>query len=105
MRLVHRLGGLSARCCRHQHKPDNCSHRDHEGSHVVSPQAHDVDLAYITPDRTLYLGGHRASSLRVPAIPAREMTDTDARLWHPWLRINRVLRVMLQTHWSAEVAP
>ena len=22
---------------------------------------------------------------------------TDARLWHPWLRINRVLRVMLQT--------
>jgi hypothetical protein len=25
-----------------------------------------------------------------------------ARLWHPWLRINRVLRVMLHTHWSAE---
>jgi hypothetical protein len=22
--------------------------------------------------------------------------DTDARLWHPWLRINRVLRVMLE---------
>jgi hypothetical protein len=31
-----------------------------------------------------------------------EMTDTDARLWHPWLRINRVLRVMLQTLWSAD---
>jgi hypothetical protein len=31
-----------------------------------------------------------------------EMTDTDARLWHPWLRINRVLRVMLHPHWSAE---
>jgi hypothetical protein len=27
---------------------------------------------------------------------------TDARLWHPWLRINRVLRMMLHTHWSAE---
>ncbi len=27
---------------------------------------------------------------------------TDARRWHPWLRINRVLRVMLQTRWSAE---
>jgi hypothetical protein len=27
---------------------------------------------------------------------------TDARPWHPWLRINRVLRVMLQTRWSAE---
>jgi len=26
----------------------------------------------------------------------------DARLWHPWLRINRVLRVMLQTRWSGE---
>jgi hypothetical protein len=30
------------------------------------------------------------------------MNDTDARRWHPWLRINRVLRVMLQTRWSAE---
>jgi hypothetical protein len=29
------------------------------------------------------------------------MSDTDAPLWHPWLRINRVLRVMLHTHWSA----
>jgi hypothetical protein len=31
-----------------------------------------------------------------------EERDTDARLWHPWLRINRVLRVMLHTRWSAE---
>jgi hypothetical protein len=29
----------------------------------------------------------------------------NARLWHPWLRINRVLRVMLHTHWSAEAWP
>jgi hypothetical protein len=27
---------------------------------------------------------------------------SDARLWHPWLRINRVLHVMLHTRWSAE---
>jgi hypothetical protein len=33
------------------------------------------------------------------------MNDTDARLWHPWLRINRVLRVMLHTRWSAEAWP
>ena len=33
------------------------------------------------------------------------MSDTDARLWHPWLRINRVLRVMLQTRWGAEASP
>ena len=30
------------------------------------------------------------------------MNDSDARLWHPWLRIDRVLRVMLHTRWSAE---
>jgi hypothetical protein len=27
---------------------------------------------------------------------------TDARLWHPRLRLNRVLRVMLHTPWSGE---
>jgi len=26
----------------------------------------------------------------------------DVRVWNPWLRINRVLRVMLQTRLSAE---
>ena len=31
-----------------------------------------------------------------------EERDTDERLWHPWLRINRLLRVMLQTRWSTE---
>jgi hypothetical protein len=30
------------------------------------------------------------------------MSDTDARLWHPRLRINRVLRVMLHTRWSGD---
>lgn len=33
------------------------------------------------------------------------MNDTDARLWHPWLRINRVLRAMLHERWSAEAWP
>jgi len=27
---------------------------------------------------------------------------TNARLRHPWLRINRVLRVMPETRWSVE---
>ena len=27
---------------------------------------------------------------------------TGLRLWHPWLRINHVLRVMLHMRWSAE---
>jgi len=30
---------------------------------------------------------------------------TDARVWHPWLRINRVLRLMLHSRWSAEAWP
>ena len=34
-----------------------------------------------------------------------EMNDTDARLWHPWLRINRLLRAMLHERWSAEAWP
>jgi len=34
-----------------------------------------------------------------------KVNDTDAHLWHPWLRINRVLRVMLHTHWSAQAWP
>jgi len=35
-----------------------------------------------------------------PRGPKSEVTD--AHLWHPWLRINRVLRVILQTRWSVE---
>jgi hypothetical protein len=31
------------------------------------------------------------------------VNDADARLWHPWLRINRVLRVMLDLQ-TAKVA-
>jgi hypothetical protein len=34
-----------------------------------------------------------------------EERDTDERLWHPWLRINRVLRGILHTGWSAEQWP
>jgi hypothetical protein len=30
------------------------------------------------------------------------MNSPDAHLWHPWLRINRVLRMMLHTRWRAE---
>ena len=37
-----------------------------------------------------------------PRGPEGEVSDTEARLWHPWLRINGVLRVMLHTRWSAE---
>jgi hypothetical protein len=37
--------------------------------------------------------------------PHAKMSDTEARLWHPWLRINRVLRAMLTERWSAEAWP
>jgi len=47
------------------------------------------------------------SSARNPSAFARaaDTARVDARLWHPWLRINRVLRVMLQTRWNAEAWP
>src|SRR2546425_5804168 len=42
---------------------------------------------------------------RGPAGAEGKVNDTDARLWHPWLRINRLLRAMLHEHWSAEAWP
>jgi hypothetical protein len=42
------------------------------------------------------------SSVAGPDTREMAMNESDARLWHPWLRINRVLRVMFQTRWSAE---
>ncbi len=41
----------------------------------------------------------------MPLARSTEMTQSeasDARLWHPWLGINRVLRAMLHTRRSAE---
>ena len=36
----------------------------------------------------------------------QKRSDTDARVWHPWLRINhRLLRAMLHERWSAEAWP
>ena len=49
--------------------------------------------------------GGSAATHRGPERAEGEMNGTDARLWHPWLRINRALRVMLHTHWSAEAWP
>src|SRR4029453_6841992 len=43
-----------------------------------------------------------ASGAVALAWPKREMNNTDARLWHPWLRIHRVMRVMLHTRRHAE---
>jgi hypothetical protein len=43
-----------------------------------------------------------------PDISGRDIANariTDARLWHPWLRINRVMRVMLATRWDAATWP
>jgi len=42
------------------------------------------------------------SQSRLGNARAEDVNDKDTRLWHPWLRINRVLCVMLQTRWSAE---
>ena len=42
---------------------------------------------------------------RGPARGEGEVNHSDAGLWHPWVRINRILRAMLHTHWSAEAWP
>jgi hypothetical protein len=44
----------------------------------------------------------RFATTPVDARAEGEMNDTDAHFWHPWLRIHRVLRVMLHAHWRAE---
>jgi len=46
-----------------------------------------------------------AWSTRSAACSTCSVMHNDARLWHPWLRIIRVLRVMLQTRWSTEAWP
>jgi len=45
---------------------------------------------------------HRRDDRRSALAGAADGRVTDARLWHPWLRINRVLRVTPQTRWSTE---
>src|SRR4030095_17082249 len=68
----------------------------------VTGQSRSIYVTWTVPSLSL-------SALMRPVVecsPAdtvdREMNNTDPRLWHPWLRINRVLRVMLHTRWSAE---
>jgi hypothetical protein len=48
-------------------------------------------------DAPLRFGG----KVKQRAGPSRR---TDARLWHPWLRINRLLRSTLHERWSAEAS-
>jgi hypothetical protein len=73
------------------------------------------DRSRLTRRATVRLSGDRsvaatrlhrcaASHLDLVVGPVRDVrvNAADARLWHPWLRIKRALRVMLQTRWSAE---
>jgi hypothetical protein len=73
------------------------------------------DRSRLTRRATVRLSGDRsvaatrlhrcaASHLDLVVGPVRDVrvNAADARVWHPWLRIKRALRVMLQTRWSAE---
>jgi len=40
-----------------------------------------------------------------PARGEGEVNHSDAGLWPPWLRINRLLRAMLHERWNAEAWP
>jgi hypothetical protein len=46
--------------------------------------------------------GRPGDEREVNALPARAEQVSQTRLWRPWLRINRVMRVMLHTRWSVE---
>jgi len=59
-------------------------------------------LKATTSSSPLIANGSRRKELRRRVDRSAFMTRLDARLWHPWLGINRVLRVMLHTRWSAE---
>jgi len=39
------------------------------------------------------------------SVDHRPANVTDRGLWHPWLRINRLLRAMLHERWSADAWP
>ena len=59
--------------------------------------------AHTILSRSSCSGGGSGDEARCPGLA--RVTNTDARLWHPWLRINRVLRAMLTECWSAEAWP
>src|SRR5437870_6667822 len=61
---------------------------------IGRPETTDADLERPRAHRSETRGGE-----------VNEERDTDERLWHPWLRINRVLRAMLTTRRSAEAWP
>src|SRR5258708_23656809 len=50
----------------------------------------------------LIANGSRRKEVRRGVNGSDFMTRLDTRLWHPWRRINRLMRVMLHTRWSGE---
>ena len=61
--------------------------RETAGAEVVGLSARD--------GRTVLHLLQNSCTFRWSARAEGEVNDTDARLWHPWLRINRLLRAML----------
>jgi len=59
-------------------------------------------LKAMTNSSPLIAIGSRRKEVRRGVNRSGFMTGLDARLWLPWLRINRVMRVMLHTRWSGE---
>jgi hypothetical protein len=97
VRKIKRLPGIAhlSRQADQHHEPDR-----RNGAYLRNGLSRGkTDRAWELLDRRAYARCH--DSVRQPA-RAEEEDNTDARLWHPWLRINRVLRAMLQTRWSAE---
>ena len=42
-------------------------------------------------------------SQRAPSTPDSALVD--ARVWHPWLRVSRIIRAVLTTRWDTDQRP
>jgi hypothetical protein len=56
----------------------------------------------MTNSSPLIANGSRRKEVRRVVNRTDFMTRLDARRWHPGLPIDRIMRVMLHTRWSAE---
>ena len=53
----------------------------------------------------LSLAGSSIATSTLQTLVVSRHVGRDRSLWHPWLRINRLLRAMLHERWSAEAWP
>jgi hypothetical protein len=80
---------------------DRCRHLD-RSCHLVR-DACAIDLRSIAGAESRWT---RTAMFKETAVPERMMDETTtAGLWHPWLRITRVIEVIRSTRWNPDEWP